>query len=90
MDIINILLSIVSLITAGLSLFIIRGEHKDSNKIFSLFILAISLWSFGLLFFRITLSLNDALNYTRFYYIMAAAIPAFFYIFHISFHKKYI
>ncbi|MDE1971389.1 MAG: hypothetical protein KGI50_07490, partial [Patescibacteria group bacterium] len=78
MDIIDIFLAIISLITAGLSLFIIRGEKNDSNKIFTLFILAIGLWSFGLLMFRTTDSLADALNYSRFYYIMAAAIPAFF------------
>ena len=78
MDAIDIFLTIVSLITVGLSLFIIRGEHNDSNKVFSLFILAIGLWAFGLLMFRVTSSLQVALDFTRFYYIMAAAIPAFF------------
>ncbi len=78
MDIISTFLSIVALITAGLSLFIVRGEYRDSNKVFSLFILSISLWAFGLLMFRVSSSLTTALNYTRFFYVMAAAIPAFF------------
>lgn len=78
MDIINISLAIVSLITAGLSLFIVRGKHSRQNTIFSLFILSISMWSFGMLLFWMTDSLSTALNWTRFYYVMAAAIPAFF------------
>lgn len=59
-------------------MLIIRGEENGSNKIFSLFILSISLWSFGLLLFRLTDSLDLALSYTRFYYVAAAAIPTFF------------
>lgn len=78
MDTIIISLSIVSLITSGLSLFIIRGESNDQNKTFSLFIFSISLWSFGLMLFRIVNSLEIALNVTRLYYIAAAAIPLFF------------
>lgn len=78
MDIIVISLSIVSLITTGLSLFIIRGEYNDQNKTFSLFILSIGLWSFGLMLFRITNSLDLSLDITRFYYISAACIPLFF------------
>jgi signal transduction histidine kinase len=88
MNIINISLTIVSLVTAGLSLFIIRGENNRKNKVFSLFILSISLWSAGLLFFVTTSSLDVALNYTRFYYIMAAAIPAFFLHFSFLFPKE--
>ena len=88
MDLISIILSIVSLITAGLSLFIIRGKQHDSNKIFALFILSISLWSFGLLLFRLTRSLDLALHISRFYYIVAAAIPTFFLHFSILFPEK--
>lgn len=88
MDTISIILTIVSLITAGLSLFIIRGERNDSNKVFSLFILSISLWSFGLLMFRLTDSMESALNYSRFYYVAAAAIPLFFLHFTYTFPRK--
>ncbi|MFA6554085.1 MAG: ATP-binding protein [Candidatus Paceibacterota bacterium] len=88
MDIISISLTLVSLITAGLSLFIIRGEDNASNKVFSLFILSISLWAFGLLMFRLTDNLEYALYYTRFYYITAAAIPFFFLNFSYTFPKK--
>ena len=78
MNLINISLTIVSLVTAGLSLFIIRAENNRQNKVFSLFILSISLWAFGLLMFVLTSSLEIAHNFTRFYYVMAAAIPVFF------------
>ena len=78
MDLITILLTVVSLVTAGLSLFIIRGVKSEQNKIFSLFVLSIALWSFGLLLFRLAASSEDALNYSRFYYIAAAAIATFF------------
>jgi len=88
MDIIEIILTSVSLITAGLSYFIIRGEKVASNNVFSLFILSISLWAFGLLMFRITDSLDSALNYSRFYYIAAAAIPTFFLRFAYNFPGK--
>ena len=88
MDIIEVILTIVTLITAGLSLFIVRGEKKESNNVFSLFILSISLWAFGLLMFRITDSLENALVYSRFYYIAAAAIPTFFLMFSYTFPNR--
>lgn len=88
MDTISILLSIISVITAGLSLFIIRGEVNSSNKIFSLFILSISFWTMGLLFFRLTDDLDAARIISNVYYIVAGAIPALFLHFSLIFPSR--
>jgi signal transduction histidine kinase len=88
MDTISIILSVASLTTIWLSFFIARSEKQNSNEIFSLYAFSVSLWVFGLLMFRVTQSLDAALNYSRFYYVAAAAIPAFFLHFTCLFPQK--
>lgn len=88
MDIRNILLFIVSIITAYLSLFILRGKKSYTNTVFSLFILSVGLWAFGISFFSLTDSYNLAFIYAKLYYIVAAAIPIFFLLFSLSFPKE--
>lgn len=78
MKIIDISLIVVSLISTGLSLSIIRGTNNNQNKIFSLFILSVGLWSFGIFYFISALSLSRALIYANTNYIIAAMIPLFF------------
>jgi signal transduction histidine kinase len=81
----NILLFIVSLITAYLSLFIIRGKKDYSSKVFSLFILAVGMWAFGVSFFYIAGTVELTAIFAKFYYTAAAAIPIFFLLFSFSF-----
>lgn len=87
MDIKNILLFIVSIITAYLSLFILRGKKTYSNKVFSVFILAVGLWAFGVSFFDIAQTEYLSLFFLKFFYISASAIPAFFLLFSLSFPR---
>lgn len=78
MDTINVLLLSISVITAGLSLFIVRGKESISNKVLSIFILSISLWSFGVFGFRVVMSLDYALALGNINYITAAFIASSF------------
>ena len=78
METINIFLSIIAILVAGLSLFIANARNTNQNKLFSLFILSISLWIFGILSFRNSFTIDSALYFSHFYYIIAATIPAFF------------
>lgn len=84
----NIILFSVSLITAYLSLVIIRDRAKYDNTVFSLFILSVSFWALGLAFFNSTTNINWAIFFVKSYYISAAAIPLFFTLFSISFPYK--
>lgn len=84
----NILLFIVSLITAYLSLFIIRGKKDYSSKVFSLFILAVGMWAFGISFFYIVGTVELTAIFAKFYYTAAAAIPIFFLLFSFSFPRE--
>lgn len=88
MDYQNILLITVAVLTAGLSLSIVHGKKNDANNVFSLFILAIGLWSVLLAFFRFSGDLVVAHLYSRLYYIAAAAIPVFFLHFSYVFPQK--
>ncbi len=88
MEIKNILLFIVAIITAYLSLFIIRGKKTYSNSVFSIFILSVGLWAFGVSFFYIVSSIDNALFYLKFYYVAAAAIPISFLLFSLSFPRE--
>lgn len=81
----NILLFIVSLITAYLSLFILRGKKDYSSKVFALFIFAVGMWAFGVSFFNIVSTIESTEIFARFYYTAAAAIPIFFLLFSFSF-----
>jgi signal transduction histidine kinase len=78
MDLISILLATVSLIMIGLSILVISGEKKLSNRIFSLFILCISLWSLGILGFRLTSSEYLGLIFSDFNYVIALLIATLF------------
>jgi signal transduction histidine kinase len=88
MELKNILLFIVSLITAYLSLFIIRGKRDFSSKAFSIFILAVGMWAFGISFFYMTKSMGITIFFEKFYYTAAAAIPVLFLLFSFSFPKE--
>ena len=88
MDIKNIILFIVSIVTAYLSLFIVRGKDARINKSFSLYILSVGLWALGLALFDLSTSISDAFKFLKFYYVSAAAIPMFFLYFAISFPKE--
>lgn len=85
MELKNILLFIVAIITAYLSLFLIRGKREYSSTVFSIFILSVGTWAFGISFFYLSQSLPVVLFFTKFFYISAAAIPIFFLLFAFSF-----
>ncbi|MEI6553415.1 MAG: histidine kinase N-terminal 7TM domain-containing protein, partial [bacterium] len=88
MDIKDIILFIVSIVTAYLSLFIVRGKDANVNKSFALYILSVGLWALGLALFDLTDNAIYALYFAKFYYISAAAIPMFFLYFSLSFPRE--
>ena len=86
-DIKNILLFIVSITTAYLSFFVVRGKSY-SNIVFAMFILSVSFWAIGLSLFDLSQEINIALIFAKFYYIAAAAIAFFYTLFALSFPNK--
>lgn len=88
MELKNILLFTVSLITAYLSLFLIRGKKDYSSIVFAVFMLFVGMWAFGVSYFYLADNVRTAELYAKFYYISAAAIPTFFLLFSFSFPKK--
>ncbi len=87
MELKSILLFIVALISAYLSLFLVRGKRNYSNIVFAMFILSVGIWALGVSFFNISNDVSSALLIARFYYFAAAAIPAFFLLFSFTFPK---
>jgi signal transduction histidine kinase len=88
MDFRTILLLLVSFISTGLSLFIIKGKKDKISKSFSLFILSIALWSFGIACFYIFDNSVGLFIVVKFYYIVAASIPLFFFNFSLFFPSE--
>jgi signal transduction histidine kinase len=88
MDIKDIILFIVSIVTAYLSLFIVRGKNASINKSFAMYILFVGLWALGLALFDLSNNVTYSIYFAKFYYISAAAIPMFFLYFSLSFPKN--
>ncbi len=76
-----VVLFIIAVVNAFLSLFVLISVETVAKLIYSLFLLAISLWSVGLGFFYLSHDLEYSLLVANFYYLAAAAIPALFLIF---------
>ncbi len=85
MSIIELSLIAVSLTAAGLSLLIAQGEKSLASKVFSFFILCISLWAYGIFSFQSTQSLLAAIYYSDFNYVIALCIAVSFFHFSVSF-----
>jgi signal transduction histidine kinase len=88
MDLKNIVLYTLSVITTYLCLFILRSKKSYSNTVFAMFIFSVGIWSFGVALFDITDSLVLAETFARSYYVAALSIPLFFLLFSFSFPKN--
>ena len=82
------ILFITATLNVFFSYFVLRGEKKVTNYLFSLISLAVALWSFNLGFFILTDSLNAALIFANIYYVAAAAIPMLFFYFSLFFPEN--
>ena len=80
-----ILLFIITVVTSLVSYLVLRGKKDSAGKVFSIFILCISLWSFGLALFSFFSNLYLIQIITRFYYVAAAGIAFFFFLFSLYF-----
>ncbi len=78
MEIINTTLATVTIVLLFLSFLISKGESSSKNKIFSLFIISISLWSLFIMLFRIEKTVEIALTLSSIFYVFGAIIPASF------------
>ncbi len=83
----SIFLFIVAIVASYLSFYVLKGKRDFSTICFAFLILSISIWSYGLAFFSITSDASAALAFTKVYYIAAAGIPLFFWLFTMSFPK---
>ena len=89
MDIRDILLLIVSVVTVLLGFFVVRSEEKrPSNTAFTAFSLAVCFWSLGLFFFRISEMAITSILAAKFFYIAATAIAVFFLEFSLLFSQE--
>lgn len=84
----TIILFVTGLLNALFGYFILRGEKKTSNYMFSLIALAVSLWAANLGFFMDTNDLEQALIFANAYYLAAASIPILFLFFSLFFPEK--
>lgn len=76
-------------ITAGintiLSLFVFFGKKTATNIIYSAFVFSVAVWALGLALFILDSDLGRSVIIANIYYVAAAAIPAFFLYFSVSF-----
>ena len=78
-----------SLIFIGLAVFVLlKGQHQQSNRLFALWCLAVSIWAFGVSKQTLAQDADSALFWSRFLHTSAAIIPAFFLHFILSYLDK--
>ncbi len=78
-------LSIIAILNAVFSYFVVKGGNKITNTIFSLVTISVSLWALNLTFFIESSDINNVFIFANLYYIFAAAIPVLFFCFSLVF-----
>lgn len=81
-------LSIIAILNAIFSYFIVRGKKNFANTFFSLVTLSVSLWALCLAFFIKVNHIEDAVIFANAYYIFAGAIPLLFLFFSLVFLEE--
>ncbi|MEI6345986.1 MAG: ATP-binding protein [bacterium] len=79
------LLFITTGVNILLSFFVFFGKKTATNIIYSAFVFSVAVWALGLALFILDADLVRAVWTANIYYVAAAAIPAFFLYFSISF-----
>ncbi|HEY1036951.1 MAG TPA: ATP-binding protein, partial [Candidatus Paceibacterota bacterium] len=78
----------VSIVTSYLGYYIIKGKRDFTSYCFAFLIISICFWAYGLGFFSIVQTEAAAMVFVKMYYIAAAGIPLFFWLFSMSFPKN--
>ena len=81
-------LFLIAILNSVFGYFVIKGNKRNTNILFSLVTTSVSLWSLNLAFFIKTTNLNNALIFANLYYILAATIPLLFFYFSLIFPNK--
>ncbi len=89
LNVTNSILLATALLNSGLTVFILRGNWKNSmNLFFGLFLLALSAWAFVLIGFQTSTVSDIAIYYGNAAYAAGLLVGASFYLFSISFPEN--
>ncbi len=82
------LLFTIAALNAFFSYFVLHGQRKVTNILFSMVAVSIGFWAIGLGLFLESTNFNFALMFANFYYLSAAAIPVLFFYFSVFFQSE--
>jgi signal transduction histidine kinase len=83
----TILLFTIAALNAFFSYFVLHGQRKVTNILFSLVAVSIGFWAIGLGLFLESTNFKFSLMFANFYYLSAAAIPVLFFYFCVFFQN---